>query len=258
MKDIHNHILFGIDDGSDNIEESIKMIDNAISNGYTDLILTPHYRVKQSYICNNKDKITYFKQLKEEVEKRGLKINLYLGNEITVDKLIFQHLENNQVMSLCNGRYILLELPFSSVLDELPLIIKRLRRYGYIPIIAHPERSLGYEIDDFVKMIKEGVLLQADSGSIYGEYGTKVQNRVEIMLKRHMIHFIGSDIHHDFGLNYDRIDKVLDKVKELTRSEKMAKELTDDNIQKVIDNREVEAYSICDIKYRLKIFNNCI
>ena len=255
MKDIHNHILFGIDDGSDNLEESIKIIRNAVENGYTDLILTPHFRKKQGYTCNNKDKKMYFEQLQNELFKNDITINLYLGNEITVDEYFFHYLESGEIMTLCNSRYFLLELPFTGAFKGLTNLIKKLKSMGYVPIIAHPERCCGYKIDDYIKMIKDGALLQADSGSINGKYGDKVKIRIETMLKRHMIHFIGSDIHHDMGTSYDRINRTFEKIVSLTKNEQMAKELTDDNIAKVIKNEEIEAYPLCKIKYRLKVFN---
>ena len=86
MKDIHCHILYSIDDGAENIKESINIIKQAIDNNYTDIILTPHYRKIQGYVANNKKKKELFNKLKEEVKNNNLNINLYLGNEITVDE----------------------------------------------------------------------------------------------------------------------------------------------------------------------------
>ena len=88
MKDLHNHILFGIDDGSNNIEESIKIIEEAEKNGYTDLILTPHYRKLENFTSDNKSKRKRFKKLKKELEERNINVNIYLGNEITLDEAI--------------------------------------------------------------------------------------------------------------------------------------------------------------------------
>ena len=73
MKDLHNHILFGIDDGSRDIEESIHIIEEAKRNGYTDLVLTPHYREKEGFTCDNKKKKKLFDILQEEVKKKKYK-----------------------------------------------------------------------------------------------------------------------------------------------------------------------------------------
>lgn len=253
MKDIHNHILFGIDDGSNDLEESIKIIQEAIRNGYTDLVLTPHYREKEGYTCNNRNKYKIFKQLKEEIEKRNIKINLYLGNEITLDEDFFYYLKTNQLLSLNDSKYLLLELPFQSRFHELYEVIGELKRLDLVPIIAHPERYEDYHIEDYQKLIQEGVLLQGNIGSLYGKYGVKAKNKLEEMLKRHMIHFIGSDTHHDGQTSYSRIHDVVEKIEELTGSREMAIELVDKNISKVIENRNIEAYRMREKKQGLRI-----
>jgi len=148
MKDIHCHILFGIYDGSYNLEESIKIIEKAINNGYTDLLLTPHYRQIQNYTADNKKKKKYFDCLLEEVEKRNLKVNIYLGNEITLDDDFFYYLKTNQILSLNDSRYLLIELPFFKKFPNLKSIVKDIMDLGYVIIIAHPERYEKYSVED--------------------------------------------------------------------------------------------------------------
>ena len=53
MIDLHSHILPNIDDGSKSLEESIAIIKQAVSNGVTDIIVTPHFILGSSY---NKEK----------------------------------------------------------------------------------------------------------------------------------------------------------------------------------------------------------
>ena len=253
MKDLHNHILFGIDDGSRSIEESIKIIEDAKRNGYTDLILTPHYREKEGFTSDNKKKKQIFQLLNEEVKKKNIKINLYLGNEITLDEDFFYYLRTNQLLSLNNSKYLLLELPFQSRLDNLDEIIDELRNLDLVPIIAHPERYEDYHIEDFQKLIYRGVLFQGNIGSLYNKYGTKTKNKLQEMLKKHMIHFIGSDTHHEGQTSYSRIHDTVDKLEELTGSKEMALELVDGNISKVINNQPVVAYKIRERKQGLRI-----
>ena len=82
MKDLHSHLLFGIDDGCKDIGESITLLKNAQEQGITDLVLTPHYMEETRYNCNNKEKNKRFEELKTEAKKEGIEINLYLGNEV--------------------------------------------------------------------------------------------------------------------------------------------------------------------------------
>lgn len=244
MKDIHCHILFGIDDGSYNLEESIKIIEKAISNGYTDLLLTPHYRYNQNYTADNKKKKKYFDCLLEEVEKRELNINLYLGNEITLDNDFFYYLKTNQLLSLNNSRYLLIELPFFKKVPNLKNIIKDIMELGYVVIIAHPERYEKYSVDDFKGLVDMGVLLQGNIGSLYRKYGRDAEEKLKEMLKRHMIHFIGSDVHHEKQSSYTRIQDVKEKIERLTGSSSIAEELISTNIEKVIKNEVIKTYPV--------------
>jgi len=254
MKDIHNHILFGVDDGSKNLEESIKLIEKAVENGYTDLILTPHYRMFQDFVCDNREKYKIFTYLQQEVMDRNIPIRLFLGNEITLDDDFFYYLETRQILSLNNSRYLLLELPFFSKYEKLDEVLSKLEELNYIPIISHPERYHYYKIEDFHEMILKGVLFQGNIGSLYGKYGIKSKELLEEMLKRHMIHFIGSDIHHEEQTSYSRIQDVINRLEILTGSKKMAIDLVDGNIEKVIKNDEFLSYSTRKRKRRLKLF----
>lgn len=258
MKDIHCHILFGLDDGSYNIEESIEIIENAINNGYTDLILTPHYREIQNYMADNRKKKKYFNCLLEEVDKRKLNINLFLGNEITLNDDFFYYLKTDQILSLNNSRYLLLELPFFEKFPNLKGVIKKIMELGYVVIIAHPERYEKYSVDDFVELVNEGVLLQGNIGSLYRKYGKFQEAKLKEMLKRHMIHFVGSDVHHSKQTSYSRIADVKEKLSILTGSVEMAEELISKNIGKVISDEEIVIYPIRKKVTKVRRLSNLI
>ena len=136
MKDIHSHILPGIDDGARNVEESIKLLEKFYDNGVTDIILTPHYIYNSNYNSNNKEKML----LLNEVKKKYKKINLYLGNEVYISDNIPELIKQNEIFTLNNSKYLLIELPMNSEIKNLDSIIFDIMRNGIIPIIAHPER----------------------------------------------------------------------------------------------------------------------
>ena len=255
MIDIHSHILFGIDDGSKNIEESINILNMAIKNGYTDIVLTPHYRMIQNFTSDNTSKYRRYCLLKEEIEKRGLPINIYIGNEITVDEDLFYYLNAEQALPLNGSRYVLIELPFNEIYKDLDEVIDRLISKGNVPIIAHPERYTAYkDLTYFEELINKGVLLQGNINSLYGKYGSKAKSTLEEMLKKHMIHFMASDIHYDTQTVYDRVEDALEKVIELTQSKSMAEELFKDNPKKIINNEKIDSYPILKKKYKFRLF----
>ena len=76
MKDLHTHILFGIDDGASNLDESIEMLKKLKENGVTDVMLTPHYISGSIYNCNNKEKEKIFKKIKKELKQKNINITL--------------------------------------------------------------------------------------------------------------------------------------------------------------------------------------
>ena len=256
MKYIHNHILYVIDDGSKTLEESIRIIRQAVQHGYTDLILTPHYRASLNYVANNKKKEKIFQELLKEVHKRGISVNLYLGNEITLDGNLFDYLEQEQVLPINGSRYILIELPFHSRFAGIHDLIFKIRSKGMIPIIAHPERYEYYtDLEEFKLMIQEGALFQANIGSLYRKYGKNVQERMKEMLECHMIHFLGSDVHHEGQTSYSRIDRAQEKILKLTGSKSITEDLVDKNIEKVIRNEIVEPYKIKKKGFFSRIFH---
>ena len=253
MKDIHSHILFGIDDGSESISESINIIKNAVKNGYTDIILTPHYRRKQDFVANNRIKKELFQELKKQIMKNKIKINIYLGNEITVDEDLYYYLDTDQIVSLNNSRYLLLELPFNDRLDYLNDLFNDLINDDYLIIIPHPERYTGYNEKDYIEWSKKGILFQGNIESLFGGYGKKAQEKLENLLKLHLISFMGSDIHKEYHDTYDK--DINNKLMEILNDKKMVNELTDKNIESVIKNKIVKPYEIVKEKKRFKIFN---
>ena len=100
MIDLHSHILPNIDDGSRSLEESIKIIKQAVSNGVTDIIVTPHFILGSSYNKEKKENKKLLAELQEKVKNENIDINLYLGNEIFVDIEMVSLLIKKKISSL--------------------------------------------------------------------------------------------------------------------------------------------------------------
>ena len=96
IKDLHSHILYGIDDGSKTIEESIQLLKEAEKKGIDEMILTPHYVDHSKYMCNNEEKAKIFKKLVNRAKKEKINIKLYLGNEIFFSRHILEFIKNKE------------------------------------------------------------------------------------------------------------------------------------------------------------------
>ena len=192
MIDIHSHILFGVDDGCETIEDSIKMIENSIKAGVTDLFLTPHFSIRRNYTVSYKIIEDRFIVLQKEVLKRELKIKLYLGSEIDEDTDTCLFKTNGLFHTLNNTKYILID--FGSRKAHIDDICYELIVKGYKPIIAHPERYFYIKgIDEVKKWKKTGALIHINASSLF--VGGKVKKQAILLLKNKLVDIISSDTH---------------------------------------------------------------
>ena len=203
MIDIHNHLLYGIDDGAKTIEESIDVLKDLERVGYTDIILTPHYIPDSGYSNPRSDNLVRLEKLKRELKNNNININLYLGNEIFMDDNIYRLLEEDVISSLNDTNYLLIELPMSGEYAGYQEIFKYLISKGYRVILAHPERYLSFQ-EDYNKVIELeeiGVYFQSNLDSIIGKYGPGAETMIKRLLKDNKISFLATDIHrkkHDY------------------------------------------------------------
>ena len=240
MIDTHNHILFDIDDGCRNIEESIVLLKQMEELGFRKVILTPHYINGTKYTINNLEKEYKLNLLKEKLKENKINIELYLGNEIFITDNIVDLLRSNVVSSINKGRYILIELPFENEIIGLSDILYELRYNNLIPIIVHPERYTYFQDDtkkiEFLR--EEGVLFQCNYSSILGFYGNKAKRVMKYLLKNGYVDFLGTDIHRcnkTYVLdNFKKIEKKIIKIIGEYKYQKII-----ENSKKIIDNEDI-------------------
>ena len=228
MIDIHSHLLFGVDDGSRTLEESVHVIKKLSEVGYTDIILTPHYINDSTYVSTREENLDVLKRLKVGLIRNNVNVNLYLGNEIYIDSEIANLLKNNIISSLNDTKYLLIELPMSGENEIYYDVFLDLINMGYKVILAHPERYISFQ-KDFNKIyeLKElGVLLQSNVGSVLGDYGRGAKKTIKRLLKENLITFMGTDIHHNKE-EYTFVEKA---------KKKMGKYLTQKQINNIFEN----------------------
>lgn len=240
MIDIHCHLLNNVDDGAKTLEETLEGLKLAQKSGFTDIILTPHYI--DDYYNNDKNLIEKkIEELKKEIVKNNILINIHQGNEIYFcDDLAKLLNMNNAPSTLAGSRYVLFELPFNNKLFSLTDEITKLKKSGYIPILAHPERySFVQENPECLKELVElGVLIQSNFGSIIGQYGKTAKKTLKILLKNNMVHFLASDTHSK-GYIYENISHILKKINKIINKEQI-NQLTIENPECIIQNKEIQ------------------
>lgn len=248
MIDIHNHSLFNIDDGSRSLEESLELLKDAVKQGVSDIILTPHYCLDGTYYTSKSDMTLIFNKLKDVAKE--LNINLHLGHELFIHRDLPECLYEGKCASLANSRYILVEFPFDEYQDSYDYILEDLRAMGYVIIIAHPERYryVMNDVNFVLRWLDEGDLLQCNQNILFRK---ETQKLVKQMLDHHMISFIASDTHGN-----KRLSKMDEAYLTLTRmtNKAVADQLMYDNPAKILNNELIINEDYREVKPRFKFF----
>lgn len=196
MYDIHSHIIYGVDDGALSIEESVEMARQAAAEEVDVVIATPHY-IEGLYVNEYEDNLERLNKIREQINKAGINISIYLGNELLITPELPKLLKSGRVTTLNNSRYLLVELPFLDIPVYTENVLFNLEIEGYKVILAHPEQNEQI-IDDpnvLSRLIKKGVYIQMNLPSFEGKYGKRVKKTAQFMLQHHMVHFVGTNRH---------------------------------------------------------------
>jgi protein-tyrosine phosphatase len=192
--DIHNHLLFGVDDGAKTLETSISMLNQAKYQDITTIILTPHYR-QGMFAYPAVDVERNFEQLRGKAEKIG--IGVHLGCEYHMDSEITENINSGRVHTLADTDYVLTEYSYSSEFFYIKENTTRLLSCGYIPVIAHAERygcfqkkpELAWDLKDM------GAYVQVNADSILGIDGKVLKKACRQLLKLEIADIAASDSH---------------------------------------------------------------
>lgn len=197
MIDIHNHLLYGVDDGASSLDETKKMLWHAYQDGIKAIIVTPHYRYKMERKDNSELELI-FKKIVEWMEEVVLPMKLYLGHEAFLDEELVEDLVATKCKTLAGSRYVLVEFYQNAPLLTLKKIIFQMRVKNYVPIIAHCERLIEDKADlsKLQELTELGCLLQVNARTIVSPDGRFEKKWLLNYLKEERISFIASDAHN--------------------------------------------------------------
>ena len=235
MIDVHSHLIYGVDDGCKTIEESVEILRELYKMGVTNTIITPHYINETIYVSSKLNNLKKLVKIKEQLIKENINVNVYLGNEVYIDRNISKGVKENKICTLNNTEYILIELPMSGIYPDYIDIFSQLIDEGFKVILAHPERYISFQKDfnKIYELQEIGVLFQCNLGSILGEYGKEAIKVIKRMLKEKLVYMIGTDIHHG-KTKYDMLEKATKKYKKyLSKNE--IEDILENNAKKIIN-----------------------
>lgn len=236
--DIHCHILPGVDDGSPDMETSLNMLKTALSEGTKGLILTPHHKPMHHNV-SPEHLLDYTEELMEEAHKRGIKVQLFPGNEIYYSDTAVRELESGIASTLAGSRYALVEFHPTDMYKTIHNALYSVQAAGFFPILAHVERyaDMAKHVKYVDELIEMGCYIQVNANSVMGKYGLGIRHFTRELLKREMVHFVATDA-HDNGSRAPHLLDCRDYV-EGKLSESYALRIFHDNAMKVLRDQVI-------------------
>jgi len=233
MIDLHTHILTGVDDGPNTIEDSLEMCRIAYRDGIRTIVATPHtlnglYQNDRPSILTKVQELNSVisKQLsasistsdtrhptsgmpsselpntQSEIRNSKSEILILPGADVHLNEQTIPQLDGGKVTTIGDrGKCLLLEFPFGGIPYGAEDVLHELISRGIIPIISHPERNMEVQLNlkRYYAMIRMGCLGQVTAMSLTGGFGPKARHLAEKLLSIGIVHIIASDAHSTDG-----------------------------------------------------------
>lgn len=241
MIDIHTHLVPGVDDGSPDLETSVKSFKSALDAGVDHLLLTPHY-MKGQWDNTRAVVDRAMPALQDALKSSGLSLTLHKGAEVMLQPGCADDIERD-TLNIDDTKYVLVESDLNGFPMGIENMLYEIVRKGYRPIMAHPERYLNVARRPNVceDLMHREVLMQINAPSLLGRYGKEVMKTAWTLLENGWAHFLGSDFHGHRG------EYPLAKARDLIREnidEHTADLLTVENPSRMLAGEDVEMFYV--------------
>lgn len=204
MIDIHCHILHELDDGAEDLNESIEMARIAYENGIRHVFATPHFTSAQYQ--HREIIIDRVSLLQTALAEANIPIQLHAGHEVRIESVPFvmEHCSQHNFCTLgspnndTSKTYVLIEQRWQDYEVETPALFKWLLTQQIQPIIAHPERHYFFRkqpelLEDLIRL---GAWTQVSADSLVGNNSDDVRNFCRWLLEHDHVHTIATDAHN--------------------------------------------------------------
>ncbi|MBR6269386.1 MAG: hypothetical protein IKR30_02300 [Bacteroidales bacterium] len=195
--DIHNHILPGLDDGSPSLEESLFLARKLVEYGFKRVVCTPH----STFLYRNTPAtvLPACRMLQDALDEAGVPLRLIPSQEYRLIPETWPQMRRNDWLLPWEGNHLLIELPIRKreQMGDIDMVaeIRQLIKDGYRPVIAHPERYLWAEEDDYRALQDAGAEFQRNLGAVEGIYGSDVAERAKWLLAQGYYTYLATDMH---------------------------------------------------------------
>ncbi len=198
MIDLHSHILPGIDDGAQNIQQSMELARTAAAHGTTVLAATPHVRADHPAV-RPPELADRCRALNESFAEAGIPVEVVSGGEVDLEWAEKASAEELRLVSYGQrGTDLLVETPYGPLAPDFEEHLFWLAGQGFRLLLAHPERSptLQEEPDRLAELVRRGILLQVTARVLVPREGSGAgQLLAGHLLREGLVHVLASDAH---------------------------------------------------------------
>ncbi len=195
--DMHCHILPGIDDGSQSMESTLKMIKIAADEGITHMIATPHYK-NDRHSASPGTILKLVSEVQNLADENKLGLTILPGNEIMFFSDMEEAYDAGKLTTMNQSEYLMIEFYPDDEYSRIKRGVEMTQSLGLHPVLAHVERfaELRKDIGRIAELKNRGAFIQVNASSMVGEQGFGTKQFVKKLLKDELIDFVGTDAHH--------------------------------------------------------------
>ncbi|WP_137598041.1 tyrosine-protein phosphatase [Paucilactobacillus kaifaensis] len=228
MIDLHCHLLPGLDDGSADMDISLRLAQEAVDNGIQFALLTPHH-MNGVYTNHRQDVIERTQEFQTALQEHEIDLTVFPGQEVRINGDLLTAISQHDILYADdNNQYLMLEFPDDDVPAYTNDMIYQLQQQGIIPVIVHPERNtkIMRHPEILLELLKKGCLSQITASSYVGTFGEKVESFSRQLIEAGQGYVFSSDAHDLPGRKYE-MRQAFDKLR---------KEFGDELAQRFEDN----------------------
>jgi protein-tyrosine phosphatase len=198
--DLHSHLIPGVDDGARTLEDTREGVERMTRAGIRKIVTTPHVdaslgRDPEAYAEHMEVVDRAWGDAQRLVGEQFPEVDFRRGHEVMLD--IPDPDLSDPRLRLGGSSFVLLEWPRLQLPPGTPQVLSRLAMAGIRPIIAHPERYIGFdrELELASEWKRVGAYLQMNYGSLVGRYGPEARELALRLLRRGWIDYVSTDFH---------------------------------------------------------------
>jgi protein-tyrosine phosphatase len=195
--DLHCHVLPGIDDGPETMDESIELARAASAQGTKVLVATPH--VTYDHQHNTSDRIlSAVEQVNRALRKQRIDVMVLPGAEVALERAVDLDDDELAALRLGGGPWLLVECPMFAGGMGVDGQLHALAGRGNRIVLAHPERCPVFQTDMSLleRLVESGMLGQVTASALTGQFGRTVERIAKDMVGRDLIQIAASDAHN--------------------------------------------------------------